>query len=387
MDPDLITHSKIWFDDGSVVIQAEQTQFRVHRGMLSRQSSIFRDMFSVPQPPGDQEPVIEGCSIVHVSESSQDWEGLLTLMYDNLRVYGSDDPMPISLIAVMLRLGKKYDMEHFLKEAVTRLQYEFPRNLSDWDLISDQPFSKLAQSGDSMSLDIIILAQEAGIQSILPLAYLFFFNNGDSMEKVYSTYEMEYGTTATAPPDVQKILVLGREKLLRGTVCNTYGWLADDKLIPHTSCKRPKFCAATRLKLLLKVCVPIPDVNFALARWDKAQHAADLCVGKFFGRSCLPASAFLIGKISRIRRPNPHIDFRNRLILVTNSWQSAPRLKIDLPYDHAHSYLSVSYSLQQPFVQMTASLSGHHKERPITHSNIHNRLGSPKHTVCQTSST
>ena len=85
MDPDLITRSKIWFDDGSVVIQAELTQFRVHRSMLSRHSSVFRDMFSVPQPPGDQESAVEGCSIVHLSDSPQDWENLLTLMYDNLR--------------------------------------------------------------------------------------------------------------------------------------------------------------------------------------------------------------------------------------------------------------------------------------------------------------
>lgn len=182
MDSDLITRSKIWFDDGSVVIQAEKTQFRVHRSMLSRHSSVFRDMFSVPQPPGEQELVIEGCSVVHVSESSQDWEDLLTLMYDNLRVYQSADPMPIRLIAVMLRLGKKYDMGHFLKEAVARLHYEFPRNLCDWDLISDQPFSKIEQSGELALLDIIILGREAGLQSILPLAYYLFFSNLNVMD-------------------------------------------------------------------------------------------------------------------------------------------------------------------------------------------------------------
>lgn len=261
MDSDLITRSKIWFDDGSVVIQAEKTQFRVHRSMLSRHSSVFRDMFSVPQPPGEQELVIEGCSVVHVSESSQDWEDLLTLMYDNLRVYQSADPMPIRLIAVMLRLGKK--------------------NLCDWDLISDQPFSKIEQSGELALLDIIILGREAGLQSILPLAYYLFFSNlnvMDPMEQVYATYETEYGTTATVPQDVQKILVLGREKLLRGTMCNTYGWLADDKCIPDASCKRPMLCAAARLKLLIEVCIPIPDINHALARWDGVQHATDLCV-------------------------------------------------------------------------------------------------------------
>ena len=90
--------------------------------------------------------------------------------------------MPISLIAVMLRLGKKYDMEHFLKEAVARLKHEFPRKLSRWDSISDQSFSKIEQTGDLVMLDIIILAREVGLQSILPLAYyLFFFDNEDAM--------------------------------------------------------------------------------------------------------------------------------------------------------------------------------------------------------------
>jgi len=107
MDQDLITRSKVWFDDGSVVIQAEQMQFRVHRSMLSRHSSVFRDMFSIPQPPGDLEPVIEGCSIVHVSESSQDCEDLLTLMYDNLRFA---DFLPTNVLDLCLfveRIGQK----------------------------------------------------------------------------------------------------------------------------------------------------------------------------------------------------------------------------------------------------------------------------------------
>ena len=82
---------------------------------------------------------------------------------------------------------------------------------------------------------------------------------------------------ATAPLDVQKILVLGREKLLRGIMCNTYGWLADDRYIPHASCKKPTLCAAARVKRLSQVCFPIPDLNHALDKWNQVQHAADLC--------------------------------------------------------------------------------------------------------------
>jgi len=38
-----------WFDDGSITLQAELTQFRVHRTMHSRYSTVFRKIFEMPQ--------------------------------------------------------------------------------------------------------------------------------------------------------------------------------------------------------------------------------------------------------------------------------------------------------------------------------------------------
>jgi len=73
-------NARLWLDDGSVVIQAELTQFRVHRTVLSRHSQVFRNMFSVPQPV--YEDNIEGCPIVHLSDSAQDVSHLLSALYD-----------------------------------------------------------------------------------------------------------------------------------------------------------------------------------------------------------------------------------------------------------------------------------------------------------------
>lgn len=47
----LVRHPTLWLDDGNVVLVVENTGFRVHRGILSKHSDVFRDMFSVPQPP------------------------------------------------------------------------------------------------------------------------------------------------------------------------------------------------------------------------------------------------------------------------------------------------------------------------------------------------
>lgn len=66
------TRSEIWLEDGNIIIQAEQTQFKVYRGLLAAHSPIFKDMFSMPQPPSGPEVTVAGCAVVHVSDSAVD---------------------------------------------------------------------------------------------------------------------------------------------------------------------------------------------------------------------------------------------------------------------------------------------------------------------------
>lgn len=65
-----VTRSIPWFDDGTVVLQAELKQFRVYRGILSAYSNVFKEMFSLPQSAGRGE--VEGCPIVHLDDSADD---------------------------------------------------------------------------------------------------------------------------------------------------------------------------------------------------------------------------------------------------------------------------------------------------------------------------
>lgn len=75
------TRSDIWFMDGNIVIQAEGVQFKVTRGVLAAQSSIFEDMFSIPQPPSEKEMVVEGCPVVHLSDSAADVNIVLRALF------------------------------------------------------------------------------------------------------------------------------------------------------------------------------------------------------------------------------------------------------------------------------------------------------------------
>lgn len=77
---DMVKRStQFWFHDGSVVLQAEDTQFRVHDSVLSLHSEIMKDCFSCPQP--EDEPKVEGCPVVHLSDLAKDIENMCALLY------------------------------------------------------------------------------------------------------------------------------------------------------------------------------------------------------------------------------------------------------------------------------------------------------------------
>ena len=71
-----------WFDDGTVVLQVEGTQFRVHRSILARYSPVFNDLFQDPQPERDKSEWVDGCPTVCMSgDTKDDWDHVLSFIY------------------------------------------------------------------------------------------------------------------------------------------------------------------------------------------------------------------------------------------------------------------------------------------------------------------
>jgi hypothetical protein len=80
-DPVVPIRAEPWFDDGTIVLQPMATQFRVYRGTLTANSSVFRDLFAVTQPLEGEE-LVEGCNVVHLSDSAEDWGHVLKALYE-----------------------------------------------------------------------------------------------------------------------------------------------------------------------------------------------------------------------------------------------------------------------------------------------------------------
>ncbi|KZP11128.1 hypothetical protein FIBSPDRAFT_192023 [Athelia psychrophila] len=115
------TRSDIWLEDGNVVIQAETTQFKVLRSILAAHSSVFKDMFSIPQPPAEAGGTVEGCPVVHVSDSAVDVAIVLRALFFRGHVGTGLEAVPITILAAFLRLGQKYEIQLLRGEVLKRL--------------------------------------------------------------------------------------------------------------------------------------------------------------------------------------------------------------------------------------------------------------------------
>jgi hypothetical protein len=125
------TERSLWMDDGTVVLCSGTSLFRVYRGVLARESSVFKDLFSLPQPAGD--PTYEGCPLVTLPDQPIDLYYLLAAIHDYRSFLNNPGSETFPVIAGILRLSTKYDIEHLRNRAIVVLEYHYPPTLKLWD--------------------------------------------------------------------------------------------------------------------------------------------------------------------------------------------------------------------------------------------------------------
>ena len=71
-------HPEFWFDDGSIVLVAQDTGFRIYRSLLALQSTVFADMLVASTSSADE--LLEGCPVIPLVDSPHDLAHLLRVL-------------------------------------------------------------------------------------------------------------------------------------------------------------------------------------------------------------------------------------------------------------------------------------------------------------------
>ncbi|KAJ7188685.1 hypothetical protein C8R46DRAFT_1055489 [Mycena filopes] len=241
-----ITRSELWHNDGSVVLQAESTQFRVHWSVLGRNSSFFRDMQSLPQPL--DQPTVEGCPVVELPDNAIDVEFVLKALYTPS--FLAQKTLPFAAIAAHVRIGKKYDFRELLDLAVARLTDDFPVTLQEFDALGPgQRRLTRVISYEGLSIDVVALARENNILSILPLAYYRILRAASSADDLFESRSRTDGTKASLESIDLRRCVSARERLTSAQLKPGYsrGWYWS--FIPGIDCTGLQLCAEMGAKL------------------------------------------------------------------------------------------------------------------------------------------
>ncbi|KAF7351124.1 hypothetical protein MSAN_01674900 [Mycena sanguinolenta] len=209
-----ITRSNIWYNDGSIVLQVTNTQFRVHWGVLRQHSSWFRDFGNPPD-----QPIIDGCPILELRETSDvDVEYVLEALYDPH--YLGQHVLPLAAVGAMIRLGCQYGFKNLLDSANTTPLFNsrgYPTHIT----LEYQDFYSR----------FLMLGRETGMLSALPVVYLHVQQLG--IANLVGGLFTEGRTLAPGAPDDIRRCLIGREKLLTKQFQPDYplGWL-----IPWPGC-------------------------------------------------------------------------------------------------------------------------------------------------------
>ncbi|KAJ7108864.1 hypothetical protein C8R43DRAFT_1079994 [Mycena crocata] len=158
---------ELWFKDGTLVIQAENTQFCVYRGLLAAQSSVFNEMLEFPQPPDSE--LVQGCPLVRMYDSPSEVMLFLKAIFysDFFESYPNEvDPDTVTGI---LRLSHKYGVDYLVRRALRHLSSPFTTKLSDLD--EERDISCWVTNDPATLIHIIQVAREVQALWLLPFAF------------------------------------------------------------------------------------------------------------------------------------------------------------------------------------------------------------------------
>ncbi|TFK85399.1 hypothetical protein K466DRAFT_494802 [Polyporus arcularius HHB13444] len=164
--------ANFWHLDGSVVVQVQNTLFRLHRSRLMQQSDYFSALFSGNNErcvsvslaarasiSGEEADVVDSCPVyVARGVSVLDFERLLTAL--DAGIAYAINPPPFPVLASLLRAAHTLKFKTILGFATHLLREQWPQDLS-----------RLSAEPRAHAVETIHLAQQCEVPEVLKNAY------------------------------------------------------------------------------------------------------------------------------------------------------------------------------------------------------------------------
>ncbi|KAJ7048740.1 hypothetical protein C8F01DRAFT_45899 [Mycena amicta] len=266
MNKPLVRADGLYFADCGLVIQAETTVFRVSRDFLGLNSTIFRDMLTLPTH-ADAE-TLDGAPLVRLPDAARDVDVMLrALLYSDF-FYPPPLPTSLEILTSVLRMSHKYDIDILRKRALAHLDAIHPTSLAALDALPRGTRTWFTSDAEPVTAEgciaTILLAREFSLDWILPLAFyrvcLFVFDR----QIIDSALSSEDKAT----------IVTGCRTLQGKESYGIVGFLSSPE---SEYCNDPDGCGGVRRTVrgalqYVRFCQEVPKVDLPLEIWKEEHH-------------------------------------------------------------------------------------------------------------------
>ncbi|KAF7353919.1 BTB domain-containing protein [Mycena venus] len=284
---------ELWFEDGNLVIQAGNSQYRVYRGILAMRSPVFKDMLSFPQPPGAE--LVENCPLVHLPDPEVEVTPFLRAIFDSPSFMPHPAPTTYDVVVGVLRLSHKYEVDCLRRRALIHLSSAYRTTLPESDnsiyygnqMDPSCPASDIRsfEWPDNWTHDIVTiqLAREVDAPWILPWAFyclgIVYYREPDN--DVFHGASSNGVSVALSLQD-RKSIARGHKLQSISSAVDILRFLTDP--IEIEGCTSPKSCYLKRLRAIdgnrenLRVYASIPLALWSKDDWKLLEGLCPICL-------------------------------------------------------------------------------------------------------------
>ncbi|PVF93900.1 hypothetical protein CPB86DRAFT_75160 [Serendipita vermifera] len=115
---ELRRHHRLYFEDGSFVIQVEKAVFKIHRSVFSRYSSVIHGMLNVPNG-NECKDGTEERPLILTGDRAAAWETLFSLQYHSPLI--NSERLSGDKLLLILTIAHKYCMESITQDVIKEL--------------------------------------------------------------------------------------------------------------------------------------------------------------------------------------------------------------------------------------------------------------------------
>lgn len=174
--------------------------------------------------------------------------------------------VPFKVVAAFVRLGRKYDIDVVLDDGLRRLHQEFPATLESYDNLEldTETGWTLIKYARGIEIDVVNLAHEQNLLSVLPLAFLSL-RRGHVVESGAN----DDGYIVTLPLVDQRTWLIYTSALPELLAKTTYAWVKAPHSDYHQSCTNPEDCDFSRSEFARRSLFPLSEPFDPIRRWQQ----------------------------------------------------------------------------------------------------------------------